>query len=121
MEYIFIALTVLYLVKLIKQRTLVRNKYENSIVNVLKLTEKIFGKDVEAQISKNIPLVGMPVPLLIYTKGRPDHSTKTETETDIFETWFYGAIPYQYGGETRNKYKTEFRIQNYFVIEIKSN
>lgn len=108
----------LYLFKLFQNRSKEKREYEEAEQEIFKKVEQILGNnDLRRLKSKNI-WIGMPQCLIYYSLGKPHDISNSQDIDNVYHIFYYGPKPYQYGGETKYKYKTEIKFHNHFLTNI---
>ena len=120
MEIGLIILFGLYLFKLFQNRIKEKREYEEATKYLYEIVEEILGTEDLQRLKKNKIWVGMLKCLIYYSWGKPHNIKKSVNQENVNETWYFGAKPYKYAGETRYKYKNEISINNSFLTGFKN-
>lgn len=95
------------------------SKYEASKLELIEAVEQKYGEEYAQCVIDNRLWESMPISLLIHIKGNPDEIKESVYSGNHDETWFYGAIPYKYGGQTKYKRNFQVNIRNGKVMSWK--
>lgn len=96
-------------------------EYAKAKEELIETVERILGRGEAECVAEKTIWENMPISLLRYIKGNPHDSSESLSLGVRYETWFYGEIPYQYGGQTKYKYKLHVHIRNNIVIGWNKN
>src|SRR5690606_35441503 len=88
------------------------NEMQNAEGELIATVERVLGREMAAYVANKVIRVNMPKSLVLYVKGAPDDRKESVSYGDTYETWLYGASPYQYGGQIRYKYRFQINIHN---------
>ncbi|EKT4553264.1 hypothetical protein K5L04_06990 [Flavobacterium psychrophilum] len=111
----------LYLFKLFQNRTKEKREYKEATQILFANVQRILGNDVLSNLKLKRFWVGMPQCLVLYSLGKPHKIINSQDKENLWETYYYGAKPYQYGGETKYRYQKEISFHNRILTNIKNN
>lgn len=111
----------LYLFKLFQNRAKEKREYDEATQELFTNVQRILGADVLNNLKLKRIWVGMPQCLVKFSLGLPHKITNSQDRENLWETYYYGAKPYQYGGETKYRYNKEISFHNKILTNIKNN
>lgn len=116
-----IVLFALYLIKLFINRGKVKKEFDEATQELHSIVRQTLGKSALDALKEKGIWLGMPKCLIYYCFGEPHDTVKTVNKEGVYENFYFGPLPYKYGGQTKYKYKREIHTTDSLVTNIKKN